>query len=151
MNWTLVALLAIPGLMIGLLSSRGHTRGIEPYLWLVLAVFATLVIARTAGARYFLHGLSVGLSWGILNGLTAAALFPAYARNNPEIMRSIESGAGNFPPQAMFAIFAPVIGLATGLALGLLCIAATYLIQPAPPTEPFPPPAAPSSPERLST
>jgi len=32
MNWTLVSTLAIPGLMMGLLSLRGRTRGIEPYL-----------------------------------------------------------------------------------------------------------------------
>jgi hypothetical protein len=107
MNWTLVALLAIPGVMMGLLSVRGHTRGIEPYLWLVLALFATLVIARTAGQRYFLHGLSVGIAWGVLNGLVAAALFPVYARHNPEVMQNMQAGDAKLPPQAMFLMSAP--------------------------------------------
>lgn len=40
MAWPLIAILSVPGLVMGLLSSRGHTRGIEPFLWIVLAVFA---------------------------------------------------------------------------------------------------------------
>lgn len=121
MNWTLVALLALPGLMMGLLSVKGHTRGIEPYLWLVLAVFATLVIARTAGERYFLHGLAVGIAWGVLNGLVAAGLFSVYAQHNPEVMQRMQSGGAKIAPQALFLMSAPLIGLATGLVLGLFC------------------------------
>ncbi len=70
MNWLLIGLLSIPGLLMGLLATRGYTREIELYLWIIFAVFATLVIARTAGSRFFLHGLSVGVAWGVLNGLT---------------------------------------------------------------------------------
>lgn len=133
MNWAMVALLSIPGLMMGLLSVRGHTRGIEPFLWLVLAVFVTLVVARTAGSRYFLHGLSVGVGWGLLNGLTAAAFANAYLRHNPEFVQRAPSG-GAFTPRAMFLLGAPLIGLASGLVLGLLCWAAAHAIRPAPPT-----------------
>jgi len=133
MNWTLVALLAIPGLMMGLLSVKGHTRGIEPYLWLVLALFATIVIARTAAERYFLHGLSVGIAWGLLNGIVATALFPIYAQNNPEVMQQMQSGGSKLAPQAIFLLTAPLIGLATGLVIGFLCWGASYVITPAPP------------------
>jgi hypothetical protein len=135
MQWTLIALLSIPGLLMGLLSVKGHTRGIEPFLWVVLAVFAALVISRTAGSRHFMHGLVVGLSWGILNGMTAAALFSIYSQHNPEVMQRLPSGA-KYAPQLMFLMAAPLIGLATGIVLGLMCWGATYLIRPAPPLTP---------------
>ncbi len=137
MQWTLVALLSIPGLLMGLLSVKGHTRGIEPFLWVVLAAFAALVISRTAGSRYFIHGLVVGLSWGVLNGLTAAALFAIYAQNNPEVMGRMQ-GASKLAPQAMFLMSAPLIGLATGIVLGLMCWVASSVIRAAPPIVPSP-------------
>jgi hypothetical protein len=134
MNWVLVALLSIPGLLMGLLSVRGHTRGIEPYLWIVLMVFAALVIARTAGAKYFLHGLSVGAAWGLLNGFTAAALFSSYAHHNPEIMVRLTSdgGSASYSPRVMFMLGAPMIGAAAGIVLGLLCWGASYVIPAVP-------------------
>ena len=133
MNWVLVSLLSIPGLMMGLLSTRGHTRGIEPYLWVVLAVFATLVITRTAEQRFFLHGLSVGIAWGVLNGLVASALFSIYLQHNPETMQRIAAGSTALSPRLMFVLSAPMIGLVTGLVLGGLCWAAGHVIRPAPP------------------
>lgn len=133
MNWTLVALLAIPGLMMGLLSVGGHTRGIEPYLWMLLGAFAALVIVRTAGSKYFLHGLSVGIAWGVLNGLTAAALFSIYAQHNPEAMQRMSTTSGWLSPRLLFALSAPVIGLVTGLVLGALSTGATFVIKPAAP------------------
>lgn len=137
MNWTLIALLAIPGLMMGLLSVKGYTRGIEPYLWLVLSLFAALVVARSAGQRPFLHGLSVGLAWGLLNGIIAAALFSIYIRHNPEVTQSLQSGSTTRAPQMMFLLGAPLIGLATGAVLGLLCWGASYLVRAAPPLTPL--------------
>ncbi len=131
MQWTLVALLSIPGLLMGLLSVKGHTRGIEPFLWVVLAVFAALVISRTAGSRYFIHGLVVGVSWGVLNGLTAAALFSIYSQHNPEVMQRMQ-GASKLAPQVMFLMSAPLIGLATGIMLGLMCWGASSVIRAAP-------------------
>lgn len=128
MNWVLIALLSIPGLLMGLLSVRGHTRGIEPYLWLVLAVFATLVIARTAEQRFFLHGLSVGIAWGVLNGLVAATLFSTYVAHNP--MPKL-GGGSSLSTRLLFVVSGPVIGLVTGLVLGGLCWGASRLIPPA--------------------
>lgn len=145
MNWTLVVILSIPGLMMGLLSVMGHTRGIEPYLWLLLALFAALIVARTAEARYFLHGLCVGLAWGVLNGVVASAMFATYARHNPETMQRFGSGGAPLPPQALFLASAPVIGLATGVVLGLLCLGASQIIRPAPRPPATPPPPASSA------
>lgn len=131
MNWILVGLLAAPGLLMGLLSVRGHTRGIEPYLWIILGAFASLTIARTAGSKFFYHGLCIGLAWGVLNGLTTSALFSVYARHNPEITQRLNESADGPSPRVMFAASGPVIGLATGLVLGALCWAGTFVIKPA--------------------
>ncbi|MFQ5680067.1 MAG: hypothetical protein ACE5HP_11490 [Gemmatimonadota bacterium] len=133
MNWILVSLLSIPGVLMGLLSVRGHTRGIEPYLWIVLAVFATVVIARTAGERFFFHGFGVGIAWGVLNGLVAAAFFSVYARHNPETLERMGEGFAASSPRLMFLVSGPAIGLVTGLVLGTLCWGASHWIRPASP------------------
>ena len=131
MNWMLVSVLSIPGVMMGLLSVRGHTRGIEPYLWGLLAIFAALVIARNAGEQYFFHGLSVGIAWGVVNGLIAFSLFSVYAQHNPEVIQRIAAGARGPSPRVMFALSAPMIGLLTGLVLGVLSWGASHVIKSA--------------------
>lgn len=130
MNWVLVGLLSVPGAMMGLLSVRGHTRGIEPYLWVVLGVFASLVVSRTSGGRMFLHGLAVGIAWGALNGVVAAALFDTYSRHNPEVVARFAARAGGPPARLMFLMAAPVVGLVTGLVLGGMCWVASLWIRP---------------------
>lgn len=121
MNWILVGLLGSLGLVTALLSTHGYTRGIEPFLWLILGVFAALVVARVAGQRYFLHGLAIGLCWGALNGLTQAALFATYMANNPESARQFGDSGPPIPPRLMFLVMGPLIGLVTGVVLGGLC------------------------------
>ncbi|MCA9288403.1 MAG: hypothetical protein KDA05_07455 [Phycisphaerales bacterium] len=133
MNWLLVLLLSVPGALMGLLSVRGHTRGIEPYLWVVLGVFASLVVSRTSGGRVFLHGLAIGVAWGVLNGVVAGALFDTYARHNPEIVERFAARAGGPPARLMYLMAAPVVGLVTGLALGGMCWVASLAIRPVTP------------------
>lgn len=71
----------------------------------------------------------------MLKGLTAAALFPVYARHNPEAMERLQGGSG-VAPQATFLVSGPLVGAVTGLVLGLLCWGASRLIPPVHPIGP---------------
>lgn len=130
MNWSVVALLSPFALIMSLLSTAGLTRGIEPYLWGVLAVLAALVVARRARRRWFLHGWLVGVAWGSINGLVQATFVSTYLAHNPEAAARFAQSPLN-PRLFMFAA-GPVIGAAMGLVVGVLALAARdFLVRPA--------------------
>lgn len=128
MHWSMIATLGALGLIMGLLSTQGLTRGIEPYLWIILGLFCSIVVARVGHGRWFLHGLAIGVMWGVLNGAAASVLFPQYAANNPEIMGRISAQPPPISPRIFFLLIGPVIGLASGCALGLMCWCAHYVV-----------------------
>lgn len=128
MNWSLVGLLSSLGLLMAALSTRGLTRGIEQYLWIILALFATLVLARNLGQRHFTHGLLVGIAWGLTNCLVQVAFFEVYARNNPDLAKQFAAAPQN--PRLMFLMMGPLIGLVTGLVLGSMGWLAHKAIPP---------------------
>lgn len=131
MHWSMIAILGALGLIMGLLSTQGLTRGIEPYLWIILGLFSATVVARAGHGRWFLHGLAIGVMWGVLNAVAASALFPHYAANNPEIMSRLDGRPAPVSPRIFFLLTGPVIGLVSGCILGLLCWCARFIIPAA--------------------
>ena len=122
MNWIIVAILSCCGLVMGILAVNGYTQKIEPFLWLLFAGVAILVITRNVDSEVFLHGLCIGIIWGVLNGLTQCAFFDSYIANNPGVRDSFDKMI--FMPLRFFPLFTgPVIGTAVGLVLGGLCFA----------------------------
>lgn len=120
MSWVLILALADLGLLMGVASVFGLTRGIEGALWLVIGIACSVVLGRKAPSRHFLHGFLVGLIGGALSPLVQATLFPTYAANNPEAMEQMAAIPGGVSPRLFFALLSPVIGLLSGLLLGAL-------------------------------
>jgi hypothetical protein len=44
-----------------------------------------LVLSKNVDHNTFLHGLLIGLAWGIINGLTQSSFFDTYLTNNPHL------------------------------------------------------------------
>ena len=123
----LVLALSMFGLAMGILTVFLIPSPVEPFLWLAIFVVCALLIARRAPSRPFLHGLLTGL----LNSVwvTAAHLLLAgiYLSRHPS-----EAGmmAGSpLPPRVMMLLTGPLIGLASGIVLGLFAMGATRLIR----------------------
>ncbi len=117
MNWFIVILLSLFGIVMGLLSVKGMTKGIEPFLWVVLGIFVVIVLAKNPVPKFFLQAFVIGLMWGILNSLMAVFFFQTYLSNNPQVVAQFQTKGGSVKP-GFFLMMGPIIGVVTGLALG---------------------------------
>lgn len=126
MNWHIILSLSLFGIVMGMLSLKGYTRGVfEYYLWVILAIFSVGVIAKNVDNRFFLVALITGLLWGFLNSIVQSIFFPTYAANNPIAAESYKNLPQAINPRFFVIISGIVIGGITGAAMGVL----TYLAK----------------------
>lgn len=116
MNWTIILLLASFGLVMGLLSIHGYTQKLEPFLWLLFGIVASLVISKNIHNKPFLHALLIGLFWGVLNGVIQSLFFDQYLTNNPNVQERFQQSRF-IPARHLVLITGPLIGLITGIVL----------------------------------
>lgn len=121
MNWTLILLLSTFSLVMGILSVKGYTQKLEPFLWLLFGIITSLVLSKNVDHKTFIHGLLTGLCWGICNGVLQSVFFDQYLANNPSLQASFKKSTF-IQPQYFVLITGPAIGLITGAALGGLAL-----------------------------
>jgi hypothetical protein len=130
MNWKLIVLLSGFGLIMGIATVYVIPSKIEPLFWLGIFVVCAAIIAKRAPGRYFLHGLCVSLLNSVWITSAHILLFDRYAEGHAEEMAM---GANyHLPPRLMMALVGPVIGLVSGLVLGLFSFGASKLLKPSP-------------------
>jgi hypothetical protein len=109
------------GLIIGFLSVNGYTQKIEPLIWLLIGMFSAFILARNITSQIFLYGITLGLTWGILNGLIQSIFFEKYLQKNPKYKEAYNKKMP-VKPRFFVLIAGPVIGLITGATIGGLAI-----------------------------
>ena len=122
MNWFLIILLALFGGVMGLLSIKGYTQKIEPFLWILFALATALVLSKNVEHRSFIHALTIGFCWGVLNGVIQSSFFDQYMLNNPSLKASFDKSTQYMQPRYFVLITGPLIGLATGAVIGVLTL-----------------------------
>jgi uncharacterized membrane protein YvlD (DUF360 family) len=121
MNWMLIGGLSAFGVLMGVTSVLGFTKGLEGLLWLSIAgVCVWLVVWRIPG-RWFLHGFCVGLVGGAVAPIIQVLFFSTYMANNPDLVTKFAEIPGGMEPRTFFLLLTPGIALVSGLVLGLLC------------------------------
>jgi len=127
MNVRLILLLSLFGAAMAVATVFVIPPKIEPLFWLAIFVACAVIVARRAPGKYFLHGLCVSLANSVWITATHIALFDSYASTHPdEVAKAAEMGS----PRLMMAITGPVIGLVSGVVLGLFCLGASKLLGP---------------------
>jgi hypothetical protein len=120
MNWKLMVQLSLFGLAMGLGTVALIPSSFEPACWAVIfAVSAYLIASLTAGRR-FLHGVLVGLANSVWVTASHVAFFATYFANHPQEAEMMKSMPSPEMPRLMMAITGPVIGLISGVVIGLL-------------------------------
>ena len=114
------------GLMTGLLSVKGFTQKIEPVLWLLFGITTSLVLTKNIEQKTFLHGLLIGIAWGICYGVIQTEFFETYLANNPSLLHNFQKKLFT-QPGYLVLVTAPIFGLITGLILaGCRCCSKNF-------------------------
>jgi hypothetical protein len=126
MNWKLIFLMSLFGLVMAFATISFIPVKVEPACWLVIFIFCAVFIAKYCTGRYFLHGVYIGLANCVWIMVVHAVFFHAYMDSHPMMkiqMRSFEH------PLWIMTLTGPVIGLVSGLVLGLFAIIAVKLLR----------------------
>jgi hypothetical protein len=121
MDWKAIIILSTFGPLMGFLSVKGFTLKLEPFLWLLFGIATSLILSKNIEHNTMMHGLCIGLLWGIGNGLIQTLFFENYLANNPQVRDNFIK-ITFIQPRYFVLVTAPVIGLITGLVLGGLSL-----------------------------
>ena len=121
MNWKTILGLSIFGIIMGLLSVYGISKGfIEFGLWMVIAVISALAIERTTQKQLVTHGFLVGFFDGLFHGIVVSIMSTTYFMNRPEVLEQYMQ-MGEAIPVRFYPIIASVLtGIVYGLFIGLI-------------------------------
>ena len=130
MNWKLIVQLSLFGFAMGIATVFVIPSNIEPLFWLAIVLICAYLIAVRAPGHVFLHGLALGVANGVwMTGFHM--LFAAqYIANHPQEAAMMASMPLPTHPRIMMAIIGPVVGVISGLVLGLIAFVMGKLIKP---------------------
>ena len=137
MNWKLILQLSLFGLVMGIATVFAIPSKIEPAFWLVIFLYCAYAIAKgSAGAGlHFLHGLLLGLANSVWITASHILFYDAYIARHAQEAAQMQNPALPFSGKAMMAVVGPVIGLLSGVILGVFALIAGKLVKtPAVPT-----------------
>ena len=137
MDWKLILQLSLFGLAMGIATVFVVPPNVEPALWLMIFLICAWVIAKRHPMGRFVHGLLLGLVNSIWITAAHILLFDRYIAGHPQEASMMKSMPFPNAPRLMMALTGPVVGLVSGIVIGLLALGAGKLIkrQPAVPTK----------------
>ncbi len=130
MNWKLIIQLSLFGLAMGLGTVFFIPSTIEPLFWLGIFGICAYIIATQVTARYFLHGFMVSVVNSFWITASHILLFDRYISNHPREAAMMTSMPLPDSPRLMMACMGPVIGVISGIVLGLFALVASRLVKP---------------------
>jgi hypothetical protein len=127
MNWKLVVQLSMFGLAMGVATVFVIPSKVEPFCWLPIFVITAYAIAK-ATSRPFVHGVMVGIANSVWITAAHVILYDPYIARHAE-EASMMAGSP-IPPRIAMLIIGPVIGVVSGLVIGLFAWIAAKMVRP---------------------
>ncbi len=130
LNWKLIVGLSSFGAVMAIATVFLIPSNVEPLFWLVIFAICAVVIARRCSGRHFLHGLAVSVVNSVWITAGHVVLFDAYISRHPQ-EAAMASGMP-LPARLMMLLTGPVVGVVSGVVLGLFAFVASKFIKPQP-------------------
>ena len=131
MDWKLIFGLSLFGLAMAIGTVFVIPSNVEPIFWLLIFLVCAYVIARNRPDRHFLHGLLVGVVNSVWVTGAHILFFPQYIANHPKEAAMMTSMPLPTHPRLMMACAGPIVGVISGIIIGLLAFVAGKIVKPA--------------------
>ncbi|MGB2868653.1 MAG: hypothetical protein WBD36_09390 [Bacteroidota bacterium] len=128
LNWKLIVQLSFLGLAMGIATVFWIPSTIEPFFWLAIFLVCAYVFAIKNTGKLFLHGFLVSIVNSIWITSLHVLLFDSYIARHPEEAAMMTRMPLPDSPRTMMIITGPIIGVVSGLVLGLFCLVAGKLV-----------------------
>jgi hypothetical protein len=125
----LILTLSLFGLAMGIATVFVIPSNIEPIFWLAIFVVCAFVIAKKAPGKLFLHGFLVSLVNSVWITGAHIALVDSYLPRHPNEVAMMAKMPMPDSPRLMMLMTGPVVGIISGLVLGLFSFVAGKLVK----------------------
>ena len=129
MNKKLIFQLSLFGLAMAIATVYVIPSNIEPLFWLVIFIICAYLIAKKCSSKYFLHGLFVSLLNAVWITAAHIILFDTYIANHPQEAAMMTKMPMPDSPRLMMLMTGPIIGLVSGIVLGLFAFTASKIMK----------------------
>ena len=129
MDWKLIFQLSLFGLAMAIATVFLIPSNIEPVFWLVIFLICAYVIAKGRATGRFVHGVILGLVNSVWITAVHILLFDRYLAGHAQEAAMMKSMPLPDSPRLMMVIVGPVVGLISGIVIGLLALGAGKLVK----------------------
>jgi hypothetical protein len=129
MNWKLIFLLSLFGLAMAIATVFYVPSSAEPFFWLAIFIVCAFIIAKNCTEKYFLNGLFVSLLNAVWITSAHILFYDTYLTNHVREVANMERMQIHLGPKLLMLITGPVIGLISGLVLGLFAFIASKIVR----------------------
>ncbi|MDQ6757324.1 MAG: hypothetical protein M3004_10355 [Bacteroidota bacterium] len=129
MNWNLIFKLSLFGLAMAFATVYFIPSNIEPFCWLIIFIICAYIIAKNCSSKYFLHGLLVSIVNSIWITAVHIILFDKYISGHPKEVEMMKKMPMPDSPKLMMLMTGPVVGIVSGLILGLFAFIASKIFK----------------------
>ena len=131
MNWKLIIQLSLFGLAMAVGTVFWIPGNIESFFWLPIFLICAYLIVKNTTGKYFMHGFYLGLANCVWVTSAHIIFYETYIGNHPD-EAAMTAKMPEFlatHPQVAMAVMGPIIGIISGLVLGLFAFIAGKLMK----------------------
>lgn len=129
MNKKLIFQLSLFGLAMAIATVSIIPSKIEPAFWLVIFITCAYFIAKKCDGKYFLHGFLLSLANCVWITSAHILFFSTYIANHAEEAAMMANGPMQNHPRLAMLVMGPIIGIISGLVLGLFSFVASKIVK----------------------
>ena len=129
MPWKLILKLSMFGLVMGIATVFWIPSNLEPFLWLLIFLICAYVIGRSSEKPFF-TGVLLGLANCVWITTAHILLFSEYLEKHAREAAMMKSMPLPDSPRLMMALMGPIIGMISGIIIGLFALLAAKLVRP---------------------